>query len=223
MRKTRTLGLLALFGLGVACGGDGGGGGGGEGQSISRADGDNQTGNINASLSDSIVVSVTNDGAAQSGVTVSWAATGGGTASPPSSTTDANGLAATNWVLGSTPGPQTATATLSGASGSPVTFSSLAIGGTGVAFGNTFFRSNHNGTSDPAVDTVFTGQSITWNGVGGSHTVRSQGSPSFTSSTTLEGDDTYTVTFNNAGTYQYDCEIHGSQMSGRIVVRPGGT
>jgi plastocyanin len=30
---------------------------------------------------------------------------------------------------------------------------------------------------------------------------------------------TYAVTFLNPGTYDYDCGVHGSAMTGRIVVR----
>ena len=30
---------------------------------------------------------------------------------------------------------------------------------------------------------------------------------------------TYTVQFTQAGTYTYDCAVHKSQMTGRIVVR----
>ncbi len=30
---------------------------------------------------------------------------------------------------------------------------------------------------------------------------------------------TYAVTFTAAGTYQYDCAVHGTAMTGRIVVR----
>jgi plastocyanin len=131
--------------------------------------------------------------------------------------TDANGLAATAWTIGSEVGPQTARATLSGAGGSPLTFHACASG-TGVAFGNTFFRSNRNCSADRAIDTVAVGGSLTWTGVGGTHTVRSQGSPSFTSSGNLGDGDTFTRTFGTAGTYEYDCEIHGGQMTGRVVV-----
>ncbi len=86
-----------------------------------------------------------------------------------------------------------------------------------VGAGN-IFTSVLNNSVNPAVDTIRVGGSITWQGIGGNHTVQSQGSPSFTSSGTL-GTGTYVFTFNAAGTYQYDCAIHGNQMTGRIVVR----
>lgn len=86
-----------------------------------------------------------------------------------------------------------------------------------VGAGN-LFRSSLNLTQNPAVDTIAVGGTVTWQGQGGTHTVQSQGSPSFTSSGTL-GSGTYLFTFNVAGTYQYDCAIHGAVMTGRIVVR----
>jgi plastocyanin len=30
---------------------------------------------------------------------------------------------------------------------------------------------------------------------------------------------TYSVTFTTPGTYQYDCAVHGEQMTGTIVVQ----
>lgn len=214
--RIRSLGLVALFGLGMACGGSSDDGNG-PSLSIARNAGENQTGDIETALDDSIRVLVTENGAVKAGETVTWSAQGG-SVSPNTSVTDANGLAATAWTLGSEPGPQTARATLAGAGGSPLTFHASAIGGTGVAFGSNFFRSNRNGTQDPAIDTVAAGASLTWNGTGGTHTVRSQGSPAFEDSNNLDDGDTYTVTFPTAGIYLYDCEIHGGQMTGRVVV-----
>jgi plastocyanin len=52
------------------------------------------------------------------------------------------------------------------------------------------------------------------------HSVESEGSPSFTSSAILTGSgSTYKITFTTPGTYQYDCAVHGTMMTGRIVVR----
>jgi Copper binding proteins, plastocyanin/azurin family len=49
--------------------------------------------------------------------------------------------------------------------------------------------------------------------------VLSIGSPSFTSSAIQTGaGKTYSFTFTAAGTYQYECAIHGQMMTGRIVV-----
>ena len=82
------------------------------------------------------------------------------------------------------------------------------------------FVSGHNGTMNPAVDTISVGGTATWTWTGGlPHSVQSVGSPSFASSGTLTGSGTYSVTFAVAGTYQYNCAVHGSLMTGTIVVR----
>src|SRR5438034_10173416 len=83
--------------------------------------------------------------------------------------------------------------------------------------------SSHNGTQNPAIDTVAVGSTVTWTWTAtGSvpHSVQSLGTPSFASSAIETGDGkTYSVTFTTPGTYQYDCAVHGAAMSGRIVVR----
>jgi plastocyanin len=69
---------------------------------------------------------------------------------------------------------------------------------------------------DPAIDTIAVDQTVLWVNVGGGHTVRSIGVPSFTSSGNLT---IYSVTFPTQGTYQYDCEVHPDPfMTGRVVV-----
>ncbi len=82
------------------------------------------------------------------------------------------------------------------------------------------FVSGHNGTMNPAVDTIPVGSTATWTWTGSlPHSVQSVGSPSFASSGTRTGSGTYTVTFPVAGTYQYNCAVHGSLMTGTIVVQ----
>ena len=91
-----------------------------------------------------------------------------------------------------------------------------------VQVGDNFFRSLRNSSQDAAVDTVQVGQQVRWTVTGSaSHTVESTGTPTFTSSGNLGKGSTYTITFGSAGTYTFDCAIHGAaQMSGRIVVVP---
>jgi plastocyanin len=88
--------------------------------------------------------------------------------------------------------------------------------------GDIFFTSAVNGTSNPAVDTVAVNGTVTWTWAAGAdlpHSVQSLGSPSFTSSGILSGaGNVYQFTFTAPGTYQYDCEVHGQLMTGRIVV-----
>jgi len=92
-----------------------------------------------------------------------------------------------------------------------------------VVVGNILFKSAHNGSQNPAIDTVAVGSTVTWTWTSTgavSHSVRSQGTPSFTSSPIEAGDGkTYSVTFTTAGSYSYDCAVHGAAMSGTIVVR----
>ena len=91
-----------------------------------------------------------------------------------------------------------------------------------VTVGNIFFRSVRNGTTNPAVDTIAAGDSITWVwDAAGSHSIQSTGTPDiFRNSVVMsEANDTYTVTFRNPGTYTYQCAVHGAAMTGRIVVR----
>jgi hypothetical protein len=73
--------------------------------------GNNQTGSPGAPLADSLRVRlVDQSGNGISGAVITWtAAAGGGTVSPTSSTTDANGFAATLWTLGNGRGPVTVT------------------------------------------------------------------------------------------------------------------
>jgi plastocyanin len=92
-----------------------------------------------------------------------------------------------------------------------------------VTVGNILFKSGHNGTTNPAVDTVAVGGTVTWTWVSSgdiSHSIQSIGTPSFTSSAIQAGNGkTYQMQFTAAGTYQYDCAVHGAAMSGTIVVR----
>jgi len=92
-----------------------------------------------------------------------------------------------------------------------------------VTVGDIFFQSGHNGTKNPAIDTVAVGTTVTWtwtNTGSTPHSVESEDSPSFTSSETLTGSGkTYSVTFTSPGTYTYDCAVHGMAMTGRIVVQ----
>ena len=96
-------------------------------------------------------------------------------------------------------------------------------GDVAVIVGDIFMKSARNGSVNPAVDTVAVGGSVTWtwtNTGNVPHGIQSLASPSFPTGTVLTGDGkTYRVTFNTAGTYQYDCLVHGTMMPGTIVVQ----
>ena len=82
------------------------------------------------------------------------------------------------------------------------------------------FVSRHNGTQNPAVDTIPVGSAVTWTWTGSlPHSVHSLGATSFTSSAINTSGATHSVAFTAPGTYQYDCAVHGSAMRGTIVVQ----
>jgi plastocyanin len=196
---------------------------------LSKSAGDNQTGEINALLAAPVQAKVADQfGNGVSGVAVAWAATGAAV-SAPTVNTDASGLSPVTVTLGGVAGPITITATADGLTGSPLTFNATATvpppipTTAAVTISNILFRSNHNATVNPAVDTVAVGGTVTWTWVNTNttpHSVMSTGSPSFTSSSLMTGNgQTYVFTFGTAGTYQYTCAEHPGQMTGRVVVR----
>jgi plastocyanin len=89
-----------------------------------------------------------------------------------------------------------------------------------VDVGNIFFQSARNGSMDPAVDTVAAGGTVTWTWIeAGTHTVRLEDaglpeSPEFT-----DNGSVFSMPFPAAGTYAYDCGVHGPVMAGTIVVK----
>ena len=90
--------------------------------------GDDQTGPVNSALADSLVVKATDAvGNPVADVEVTWSVTGGGSISPVTVVTDADGLAAAERVLGAASGAQSARATVDGFTGSPVIFSHTAV------------------------------------------------------------------------------------------------
>lgn len=233
-------GIAAALGVVAAVGACGSGGDTGPTQSppvIAKAptkSGDGQTGPIGQVLPNDLRIVVTRDGQPAADVTVNWS-TASGSLTPTSSQSDVDGLSASSWTLGNTAGVQTATATVSGATGSPLTFTATATDGNpppppppppsqiSVTVGNNFFRSVRNATTNPAVDTVAINGVVTWTWVNTgatSHSVQSTGATSFTSSAEQATSGAiYQFTFGEAGTYTYNCIVHGNAMTGRIVVR----
>ncbi len=91
-----------------------------------------------------------------------------------------------------------------------------------VTVGNVFFKSVHNGSQNPAVDTVALLDTVTWVwGAAGSHGIQSTGTPLvFKNSVVMSAaNSSYAVVFKTAGTYTYQCAVHGSAMTGIVVVR----
>ncbi|MFI6768042.1 cupredoxin family copper-binding protein [Streptomyces sp. NPDC050355] len=70
----------------------------------------------------------------------------------------------------------------------------------------------------PSTLTVSKGTTVMWtNNDSAPHTVTSSGSGSL-NSPDLESGDSYTFTFNSAGTFSYYCAIHPS-MHGTVIVK----
>ena len=96
--------------------------------------GDGQSGVVGAALPTAYAVAVKDlVGLPVQGVPVHWAAgPAGGSMNPATSVTDVNGIASSTRTLGPGVGTQTATASVGGLSGSPVTFSANALAGAAV-------------------------------------------------------------------------------------------
>lgn len=100
----------------------------------------------------------------------------------------------------------------SGGGGGPVGAITL---GPGIQF-----VSSHNGSQNPAVDSIPVGGTVTWTWTGSlPHGVQSVGASPISSSGIKTGSGTYAVKFTAPGTYQYDCAVHGTAMTGTIVVQ----
>jgi hypothetical protein len=97
----------------------------GAGAVLELVSGDNQTAAVGSALPDSLVVRVTDSlGNPAAGVQVAWSAAGGGSISPATAVTDADGRAAAERVLGNAAGTQTAQASSTGLT--PVSFTHTA-------------------------------------------------------------------------------------------------
>jgi len=114
------------------------------------------TDTVGATKAESLTVLVTNQSAAPiQGVTVTWASTGGAVSSA-SVPTSAAGLSKVRFTYGTGAGNQTATATVTGLVGSPVTVTLNGTAGTAVAIAKT---AGDNGTAAPSSQVTYTVQS----------------------------------------------------------------
>lgn len=121
---------------------------------IEAVSGGAQTGPAGLPLSAPIVARVrATDGLPIEGVTVAFAAANGGNVSSGLVVTDANGLAQVSWTLGGGAGAQSATASVAGLTGSPVTFTATATASVATQLAFTVQPSSlpAGGTISPAV------------------------------------------------------------------------
>ncbi len=156
-----------------------------------------------------------------SGLVVSWAIVAGqGTLSTPSSVTDAQGLAQVTLTLGLNGGLSQVRATLTGAAGSPITFTA-----TAVIPGQFVQVEVENDQFDPASVQLTVGGTVAWVWAGSSrqHNILPIAPATRPNQPTVrDGPFTYEDTFPAPGTYRYYCSIHGtpnSGMRGEVVVQ----
>ena len=97
---------------------------------IEKVSGDAQIGIAGTALADSqIIRALDDDGQPVAGVTVVWAAVGGGNVSAPTTVSRFDGTTGVRRTLGPATGEQTTTATVPGADGSPLIFTATAQAG----------------------------------------------------------------------------------------------
>ena len=214
--------LAALAALALACDDDDDGTNpAGLTMAFGTPSGDAQTGAPSAVLSP-FRVNLTRGSAPAANEIVNWAiATGtGATLSVPTSTTDAQGNAETVLTLGPAAGVVTVTATTTGATGSPLTFSASA-----VVAGEFAQVALSNNQFDPDEVTIDAGGSVAfvWTAAAAQHNIVPVAPATIPSSATVRnGPFTYEETFNTPGNYDYFCSVHGTAttgMRGRVVVQ----
>jgi plastocyanin len=128
-----------IFASAAACSSDDGGGNPNDPDPViaktATNSGDAQTASITETLTDDLRVLVTLNGDPVEGTDVTWAVSAnGGSIAPVTATTGADGIAVGEWTFGTKSGVFTATATLAGATGSPVSFTATAQAGAPSQF-----------------------------------------------------------------------------------------
>lgn len=88
----------------------------------------------------------------------------------------------------------------------------------GTSAGAIRFRSARNGSTNPAVDTLASGGTVTWNWLGSGHSVYAVDG-NFASSGAQNAGSAWVVNFIIPNSYRFNCGIHGNYMTGRIVVQ----
>jgi plastocyanin len=182
--------------------------------------GNNQTGCVNNTLPTGHSVIVRDGhGNPKSAVTVTWVAgDGGGSVSSTSPASGSDGIASVNRTLGPAAGTNADTARVTGLTGSPVVFTSTAI--VGATTGSVTVGPGIIYT--PTMVTICAGGTVTftWAAASLPHSVEWTSGPMPRppdSATMTSG--SYPAMFTTPGTYGYICAVHGSAMSGTVVVQ----
>ncbi|MEO8138733.1 MAG: hypothetical protein ABI742_03750 [Gemmatimonadota bacterium] len=159
------------------------------------------------------------------GLVIDWTVLSGSlTSDATTSLTDAQGVGKLLLSAGATAGPASIRATTPSLVSTQLDFTLTVApppkvvnaSGAGVSVA---FSSFSNATSNPAIDTIPVGGAIKWVQISGQHSVASTGVPSFTNSPGQLTSAGYTFVFTAAGTYQYECGVHGAAMTGTVVVQ----
>jgi plastocyanin len=189
--------------------------------------GDQQTGRVGEALPSALRVVVTRDGDPVAGIAVRWG-TASGSVSPSQGSTATDGITTGVWTLGDGIGNVNATASVTGATNSPIVFTATAtdqdapgpatvqVLGDGSTEPNRF---------EPAEITVSVGTTVTWqwpDGAIGHNVVPDDDVTPARSGDPIDGPTSYHYTFNTLGTFRYHCQTHGgvngAGMSGIVNV-----
>jgi plastocyanin len=116
--------------------------------------------------------------------------------------------------MGSTAGANTAQASVSGATGSPVTFTATAVADVPPPMNAAVTVVDDS--FDPDQRTIAAGGTVTWTWSG----TTNQHNVTFASGTNsaTQAAGTFMRTFAATGSFPYQCTIHGASMSGTIIV-----
>lgn len=158
----------------------------------------------------------------KAGVTITWVVgNGGGSVSSLSPVTASDGVASVTRTLGDSTGTQTDTAFAIGLTGSPVVFTATA---TTAPMTASVMITNDQFTA--ANVTIAVGGTVTWtwNSGGITHNVTFEDSGTLGTGSGDKTSGTFQKTFSvAAGTYRYECTIHGvgftSGMVGTVTVQ----
>jgi len=225
-RGVPTLIMGTLVWLGAACSDDDQG----PGQSPlviekpATKSGDQQTGPVGTALGNPLRVLITRDGEPVEGEDVEWSVGQGGTLSDEQESGE-DGIASVVWTLGPDVGEHAATATITGADGSPLTYTATATTGGGPPPGPTV--QVRNDFFDPAVIEITIGQTVTWvwedESIGLHNVLPDDRDTPNRSGEPDSGPLTFSHTFNEVGAFRYYCQIHGAPagvgMAGRVIVQ----
>lgn len=234
MRRTTTATLLTMGLLGAACGGGGSTNPppppppppppGSPVMTKGSPSGDAQQGPVGTVLTDPLRVSITQNGTALAGRTVNWDIAPPNGSVTASSVTGQDGIASATVTLPQFAVTSTITATSSGVTNSPLSFSAIS---TGVGLAVTVNVVNNQ--FQPAQFQLKQGGTVSfvWGTGSSNHTVTPVAPNTIPASTPAGGTHSapfsFEVTFPAQGVFTFFCEVHGTQnsgMRGTITVVP---